>query len=150
MRLLQFPLTLQCCKQPFQSILFALPWSIVGRPVEYHQMLEDWLNSMSGMVTGSNTLGASCCHHTCTVVLPAHAICGKQVLSSFLCVQISVVFAMQGRKRPEDYRGGYRGGRGGGGGGGGGYGGGGGGGYRGDRGGGGKQVFTPFTYLVLS
>ncbi|KAL3141429.1 hypothetical protein ABBQ32_004997 [Trebouxia sp. C0010 RCD-2024] len=49
--------------------------------------------------------------------------------------EISVVFAMQGRKRPEDYRGGYRGGRGGGGGG---YGGGGGGGgYRGDRGGGG-------------
>ena len=47
-------------------------------------------------------------------------------------MQISVVFAMQGRKRPEDYRGGYRGGRGGGG-----YGGGGGGGYRG--GGGGEQ-----------
>ena len=55
-------------------------------------------------------------------------------------MQISVVFAMQGRKRPEDYRGGgggsYRGGgRGGGGGGGYGGGGGGGGSYRGGGGG---------------
>lgn len=62
----------------------------------------------------------------------------QNVFRTLFYLQISVVFAMQGRKRPEDYRGGYRGGRGGGGGGGG-YGGGGGGGYRGDRGGGGKQ-----------
>jgi len=68
-------------------------------------------------------------------------------------VQISVVFAMQGRKRPEDYRGGgggsYRGGGrvggGYGGGGGGGVGYGGGGGY---RGGGGKLLLGAKSSLL--